>query len=196
MKERLTSIIAIVLLVVLVGMSYWYSIKAEREANLHLSDLEQPDFIAHDIAITKFNADGSAKAKVFAEKVEHYSNGEANATAPRYYSLNPAEPQVRAQSDSAKMNNGGEVIHFYDNVDIQQEASGKNPASRVQTSQLDAFPDTDTYSSDKPVKLTRGNDVSNGIGMDFDNVERTFKLRSRVSTVLQPKTVRQVERKK
>ena len=37
--------------------------------------------------------------------------------------------------------------------------------------------------------------VRHGIGMDYDNVDRTFKLRSRVQTVIQPKTVKEVERK-
>jgi LPS export ABC transporter protein LptC len=56
---------------------------------------------------------------------------------------------------------------------------------------MDAFPDTQEYKSDKPVKLIRGADVSNGVGMDYDNVERTFKLRSRVQTTIQPRSVKQ-----
>ena len=87
------------------------------------------------------------------------------------------------------------MIHFYDNVDIRQAASKEAPASRLLTSQLDAYPDTDTYKSDKPVALTRGEDTSLGVGIDYDNVDRTFKLRSRVQTVIQPKTVKEVERK-
>lgn len=89
---------------------------------------------------------------------------------------------------------GGAVIHFYDNVDIRQAAKDSNPASRLTTSQLDAYPDDSIYSSDKPATLYRGEDTSNGVGFDYDNVDRTFKLRSRVQTTLQPNTVRDVQR--
>lgn len=195
MRDRLTSLIAIALLVTLCAMSYWYSVKAELENVTHLSDLNSPDFIARDITITQFDDDGIAKAKVFAKEVEHYSDGHANAKFPEYASLNPNEAQITAKSDRATMVDGGAVIHFYDNVDIRQAATKDAPASRLLTSQLDAYPDTDTYKSDKPVALTRGEDTSHGVGMDYDNVDRTFKFRSRVQTVIQPKTVKEVERK-
>ena len=70
MRDRLTSLIAIALLVTLCAMSYWYSVKAELENVTHLSDLNSPDFIARDITITQFDDDGIAKAKVFAKEVE------------------------------------------------------------------------------------------------------------------------------
>lgn len=195
MRDRLTAVIAILLLTALCGLSYWYSVKAELENVTHLSDLESPDFIARDVTITQFDEQGIAKAKVFAKEVKHYSDGHANAVLPEYASLNPNEAQITARSDTATMVDGGAVIHFYGNVDIRQAATSDKPASRLETSQLDAFPDTETYTSDKPVKLTRGEDISNGIGMDYDNVERTFKLRSRVQTTIQPKTIREAERR-
>lgn len=195
MRDRLTAIIAIALLLTLCGMSYWYSVKAELESVVHLSDLESPDFIAHDITMTQFDDTGIAKAKVFAKEVEHFSDGHANAKFPEYASLNPNEAQITARSDRATMTDGGALIRFYDNVDLRQAAFGDKPASRLETSQLDAYPDTDTYNSDKPVKMTRGEDVSHGVGMDYDNVDRTFKLRSRVQTVIQPKTVKESERR-
>ena len=194
MKDRMISFVALGLLVLLCALSYWYSVKAELDSIVHLSDLESPDFIAHNVTITKFDKDGKAKAKVFATELKHYSDGHADAVLPEYASLNPNEPQVTARSDTAKMVDGGALIHFFGNVDIRQAAHGEEPASRLVTSQLDAYPDTEEYRSDKPVTLTRGGDSSNGVGMDYDNVDRTFKLRSRVHSTLQPKTVRDANR--
>ncbi len=194
MKDRMISFVALGLLVLLCALSYWYSVKAELDSIVHLSDLESPDFIAHNVTITKFDKDGKAKAKVFATELKHYSDGHADAVLPEYASLNPNEPQVTARSDTAKMVDGGALIHFFGNVDIRQAAHGDEPASRLVTSQLDAYPDTEEYRSDKPVTLTRGGDSSNGVGMDYDNVDRTFKLRSRVHSTLQPKTVRDANR--
>lgn len=193
MKDRLTSIVAIVLLVALVGLSYWYSIKAELEANVHLSDLNSPDFIASDIAITKFDPNGEAKSKVYSEKVEHFSDGRAFSEKPRYYSLNPDEPQVTGRADTATMERGGEVVHFYGNVVVHQDASEDDPYAEMRTSQLDAYPDTSVYSSKEKVFLTRGDDVSEGVGMEFDNIERTFKLKSQVKSSFQPKSFKEAQ---
>lgn len=98
MKDRFISFIALGLLVLLCGLSYWYSVKAELENITHLSDLESPDFIARDITITKFDKDGKASARVFAKEVKHYSDGHADAVLPEYASLNPNE----APGDSQK----------------------------------------------------------------------------------------------
>lgn len=190
MRDRFTAITAILLLLVLICTSYWYSVKAQREVVTHLSDLQKPDFIAENTTITKFGADGVADAKVFASLVEHFSDGHATVSNPRYYSMDPKSAQITAKSDSAKMVSGGEVVHFYDNVELKQAASGNKPESRLETSQIDAYPDTNEYKSDKPVKLVHGKDVSTGVGMDYDNVEHTFRLRSRVQTTIQPSTLR------
>ena len=99
MRDRLTSLIAIALLVTLCAMSYWYSVKAELENVTHLSDLNSPDFIARDITITQFDDDGIAKAKVFAKEVEHYSDGHANAKFPEYASLNPKPKSLRSPTE-------------------------------------------------------------------------------------------------
>ncbi|MBQ8829256.1 MAG: LPS export ABC transporter periplasmic protein LptC [Burkholderiaceae bacterium] len=190
MRDRLTAIIAIFLLLVLIGASYWYSVQAKKDLYVHLSDLDSPDFIAHDTTVTFFDKDGSAKAKIFTVQTMHYTDGHAQAVAPRYYSLNPNMAQITARSDYAKMVDSGQVIHFLGNVVLTQDATSKRPESKLETSQLDMYPDTNEYKSDKPVKITRGHDVSTGIGMDYDNVDRTFKLRSQVQTTILPNTVK------
>ena len=87
MRDRLTSLIAIALLVTLCAMSYWYSVKAELENVTHLSDLNSPDFIARDITITQFDDDGIAKAM-------RSSLNMHRSTRMRPKSLrNPTEPQ-------------------------------------------------------------------------------------------------------
>ncbi len=196
LKEKVTSIIAIILLATLVGLSYWYSVKAELEGLGHLSDIESPEFVTHNTTVTKFDENGVAKAKIFAKYAEHYSDGHAKATFPEYWSLTPGQAQISATADRGEMTKGGEMLHFYGNVDLRQAAYGDKPASRIQTDQLDAFPDTDTYTTDHYVILTRGDDVSTGMGADFDKVEHTFKLRSRVATTLQPKDKEEADSKK
>ena len=75
MRDRLTSLIAIALLVTLCAMSYWYSVKAELENVTHLSDLNSPDFIARDITITQFDDGGRRRCDSFLQQCGHSSGG-------------------------------------------------------------------------------------------------------------------------
>ncbi len=75
MRDRLTSIIAVALLLTLVGMSYWYSVKAEMEGQGHLSDLNSPDFIAHDITVTKFDKSGEPHIKYLLKRIDSHLFG-------------------------------------------------------------------------------------------------------------------------
>lgn len=102
MRDRLTSLIAIALLVTLCAMSYWYSVKAELENVTHLSDLNSPDFIARDITITQFDDDGIAKQRSSPKKSSitrtdtpmRSSLNMHRSTRMRPKSLrNPTEPQ-------------------------------------------------------------------------------------------------------
>ena len=51
---------------------------------------------------------------------------------------------------------------------------------QLRTQQLMAIPDLDRYSTDVAVEIENGDSVVRSIGMDYDNVQRLVKFRSRV----------------
>lgn len=125
MRDRLTAVIAILLLGTLIGMSYWYSVRAKQELIVHLSDFSSPDFISQDSVVTRFDTNGEAKDKLFATNVKHYSDGHATGEQPHYYSITTKSPQITARSDFVDMVSGGEVFH------IEQCRPYKPPRKRI-----------------------------------------------------------------
>ena len=62
-----------------------------------------------------------------------------------------------------------------------------NAPMRFETEQLTVYPDTEIFETDAPVRLVNGADVTTGIGMTFDNVERTVHIHGNVKSSFAPR---------
>ena len=67
----------------------------------------------------------------------------------------------------------------------------KDPPMRFTSTHLTVFPDTNRIETDAPVTMVRGADVTTGIGMTLDNVERTLDIHDNVKTVVMPRSATQ-----
>lgn len=188
MRDRITAIIAILLLAALAGVTYWYS-QAGRYANLVAPvSREGPDFVVHGVTLTQFDAAGRATNRLFAEQMTHYAiDDRAELQRPRYVSLRPDQPQLEARARTALVEAGGERVVMNGNVVITR-APGPDgePPMRLTTEQLVALPDREQYSTDQPVEMERGGSVIRSVGMDYDNIRRTVKFHSRVRGTIEP----------
>ena len=68
MRERLTAIIAIILLLILIAASYWYAMQASFNNLRYIPSENSPDFIASDATVISFNEQGIAKTRMEAEE--------------------------------------------------------------------------------------------------------------------------------
>jgi len=188
MRDRLTSLIAIILLAVITATSYWYA-RALRvpKASSTLAP-GKPDFEAEKLVITQFDAQGRAKHKLFADKLLHYAeNDNVDVTSPRLVSLRPDQPQVEVRALRGQVENAGERIHLYGDVDLRRATFGDLPTLRVTTEYLLAVPDYDRYSTDKPVQVDRGDArITAAGGMQIDNIARTAQFDGTVRMLLPP----------
>lgn len=78
-------------------------------------------------------------------------------------------------------------MHFTGNVVVTRAGDRENAPMRFETEQLTVFPDTEIFETGAPVKLVNGADVTTGIGMTFDNVERTVNIHSNVKSSFSPR---------
>ena len=74
MRERLTAIIAIILLLILIAASYWYAMQASFSNLRYIPSENSPDFIASEATIISFDEQGVAKTRLKAQEFAHYSN--------------------------------------------------------------------------------------------------------------------------
>jgi lipopolysaccharide export system protein LptC len=188
MRDRLTTIIAIVLLAAVTVTSYWYARTLRMPKSISVTAPGTPDFEADKLVITQFDSEGRAKNKLFADRLLHYTeNDNVDLTSPRLVSLRPDQPQIEVRAQRAQLENAGEKVHLHGEVDVRRAAFGDTPALRVTTDYLLAIPDVDRYSTDRPVEVERGAArIRADGGMQLDNIARTARFDGNVRMLLPP----------
>lgn len=196
MRDRITAIIAILLLATLAGVTYWFS-QAGRYGNLASPvSREGPDFVVNGVTLTLFDPTGRPTNKMFAETMTHYAlDDRAELRRPRYVSLRPDQPQLEARAQQAVVLGSGERVVMTGDVVITRAAGpGGEPPMRLVTEKLVALPDLEQYSTDLPVEIDRGGSVIRSVGMDYDNIKRIVKFHSNVRGTVEPTETRGAKR--
>jgi lipopolysaccharide export system protein LptC len=182
MRDRITAFIAIVLLASLAGVSYWYS-QTTRLRNVPTPvSREGPDFIVSGVTVTQFSGDQGATSRLHASELAHFAvDDHSELQQPRLISVRPRQPDIEARANSAHVEEGGaRIVLTGDVVITRAPGADGSPPMRLRTQRLTALPDLDRYSTDVAVEVERGDSVVTSIGMDYDNVRRTVKFRSKV----------------
>ena len=182
MRDRITAIIAVLLLASLAGVTYWFS-QAGRYSNLaNPVSREGPDFVVNGVTLTQFDAMGRATNRLYAETMTHYAaDDRSELQRPHYVSLRPDQPRLEARALRALVEGGGERILLAGDVRITRAPGNAGEAPmRLATEKLLALPDFEQYSTDLPVEMDRGDTTIRSVGMDYDNIKRIVKFHSKV----------------
>jgi lipopolysaccharide export system protein LptC len=187
MRDRLTQIIAIVLLATITAISYWYAQLLRKPTSAPPPIPGTPDFTAARLVLTQFDASGSARFKLFADEMLHYGEDDkVELTRPRLVSLAPDRPQIEVRAQRGRVDNLGEQVHLEGAVQVQRSASAGMPAMKLSTEYLLALPDLDRYSTDRPVEVERGTSRISAGSMELDNIARTARFGGRARIQLAP----------
>ncbi|HUN90618.1 MAG TPA: LPS export ABC transporter periplasmic protein LptC [Burkholderiaceae bacterium] len=174
MRDRVTTLIAIVLLAAVTVTSYFYSRQLRWSTRIVATPAEAPDLVANRIALTEFDSLGRARLTLFADSMVHRSDTDvAMLQAPRLVSRRPDQPQLEARARVARVEEGGATIDLEDDVVLTRDGAAGQPPLRLTTEFLQVLPDDDRYRTDRPVLLERGASRESARGMDLDNVART-----------------------
>ena len=187
MRERMTAIVAIILLLGLIAASYWYAVRASYSNFKYVPNENSPDFIAKDISMVQFDEKGMAKSKLQAQEFKHYSDDRISMIEPRAISVAPNEQITKASARTGRSDDGGETFVFEGDVRIVREANEKTPLTQIETQNVTVHPESNLIETDAYVVMTSGQDRMEGEGLVFDNVEQTIELKKNVKTVIQPK---------
>jgi lipopolysaccharide export system protein LptC len=189
MRERLTQVIAIVLLAFVTATSYWYA-RSLRNPTVSVPPAPgTPDSTAHHMVLTQFDEQGRAKYKLFAGELQHFGDDErVEVINPRLLSLRPDRPQIEVRARGGRIDSSGERVHLEGDVVITREPAADAPGMRMATEYLLALPDEDRYSTDRPVRMERGDSRIEARGMELDNVARTAVFTGRGTATLAPRS--------
>jgi lipopolysaccharide export system protein LptC len=192
MRERITAIIAILLLATLAGVTYWFSQVGRYGDLANPVSREGPDFIVNGVTLTQFDPQGRPTNRLFAEEMRHFAvDDRAELQRPRYVSLRPDQPQLEAGAQRAVVQGSGERVVMTGEVVITR-APGPDgePPMRLTTEKLVALPDLEQYTTDLAVEMNRGDSVIRSVGMDYDNIKRVVKFHSKVRGTIEPTQTR------
>jgi lipopolysaccharide export system protein LptC len=187
MRDRIASVIAIVLLAMVAGTSYWYS--RSLQAGPGGPEVLRPsvDADADQVTLIQFDSLGRAKFKLFADRMTHYArNDDADLVNPRLVSLRPDEPRMEAVARMAHMENAGEKVRLSGDVVLTRASPQGRAPLRVRTQVLTAWPDQDRYATDQPVVVDRGADTIRAHGMQLDNVAQRVEFLGEVVDTISP----------
>lgn len=177
MRDRVSMLVAAVLLAIVTATSYWYAREMRRPVQRTPPSPGTPDFIVDRVVLTQFDDSGRARYKLFAEQLTHFSeNDDIELGQPRLVSLAPDQPQVQAASRSARVTNSGETVVMKGDVLIQRAASGGEPRLTIRSERVTAIPDEERFRSDVPVQIERGDSRLAGAAMDYDNLRRVLTV--------------------
>jgi LPS export ABC transporter protein LptC len=189
MGERVASWFAILMMLVVLGSSYWYAQTLRNQAASDSGRIGQIDFFAEKIALTGFDVLGRGHYRLFADRMTHFGNSDdVDLTNPRLMSMRTDQPQVQATARSAHVHNNAETVQMREDVVVTRAAEGSRPPMRLETEELFAAPDDDHFWTDAPVKMRSGNALLNGVGLDFDNLAQRIELRARVTGNFPPRS--------
>ncbi|MBV8210723.1 MAG: LPS export ABC transporter periplasmic protein LptC [Burkholderiaceae bacterium] len=186
MRDRVASLIAIVLLALVAATSYWYS-RSLRSGAAQEAARPQVDADADQVTLIQFDSEGRAKYKLFADRMTHYArNDDMDLVNPHLVSLRPDEPRIEAVAREAHADNDGEQIRLSGDVVLTRASPAGEPPLRVTTELLLAQPDEDRYWTDRAVLVDRGADSIRALGMQLDSVARHIEFMADVVDTIQP----------
>lgn len=187
MRDRFAALLGIGLLVLLIGASYYYAVRTDMSTYKSQTHAGSPDFVARDLVVTEFEADGTAKRRLFAEYAEHFNDGRMNSVKPRMVTLRADEPQLKAVADTGVSTDNGQSILFSGNVHVTRAGDKEHAPMSFTTTHVTVFPDTNRLETDAPVRMVSGSDVTTGVGMTMDHVDRTVQIHNNVRTSVIPR---------
>lgn len=187
MRDRFAALLGIALLVFLVCASYYYAVRTDLSTLKTQTNAQSPDFVTRDLVVTEFEADGTPKRRLFAEYAEHFDDGRMNSIKPRMVTLRPDEPQVKAVADTGTSTDNGQSLLFSGNVRVTRAGDKDQAPMSFTTTHLTAYPDTGRLETDAPVRMVSGSDVTTGVGMTMDHVDRTVQIHNNVRTSVIPR---------
>ncbi len=177
MRDRISMLVAAVLLAIVTATSYWYARDMRRPVQRTQPSPGAPDFVVDHVVLTQFDDSGQARYKLFAKQLTHFSeNDDIELGEPRLVGLQPNQPQMQAASRTARVTSGGEKVLMRGDVLIQRAAAGDEPPLTIRSQMVTAIPDEERFVSDVPALIERGGSRLEGAAMVYENLRRVLTV--------------------
>ncbi|HEX6736535.1 MAG TPA: LPS export ABC transporter periplasmic protein LptC [Azonexus sp.] len=185
MKHWQGQLFPIILVALLAGLSFWLQRAVDIEESRRDGKLRHdPDAIAENFVIRRFDDNGQLKYRLTAPYLVHYPDDDSSElSSPTLVNYRPDAPSITFSALNAKVSAEGETIFLWDEVNVLREATAERPAMHARMPDLTVQPDLGIAFTNSPVEITMGQSWLKGIGAHLDNNVSTFVLQSQITGV-------------
>lgn len=182
MKHWPSQLFPVIVLLILAGLSFWLQSTVDRgETNHDGKFRHDPDAMAENFTVRRFDQNGQIKYRLTAPYLVHYPDDDTSELkSPTLISYQPEGATVTVMGDHAKVTAKGETIFLWDNVSVVREATPDRPEMVARMPDLTAQPDAGIAFTGSPVEITQGESWIKGVGIQIDNNTSTLVLQSQV----------------
>ena len=164
----------------LASMTLWLRLSTE-EGVSRPSQGNGPDAIVENLRMTRLTEDGNKHHMLVARRLEHFQRGDVSElTKPVFTREDEKGASLRASADRGRLTKERDEMFFYGNVVMTRSGGKSEPEMRIQTEYLHVLTDKDIARSDKLVKISEGQSVLTGTGMEYEHKLKHLALHSRV----------------
>ena len=179
MRDRLPSIVAILLLTCLVIGTWWAADYAQRAVPIDPPRriTHEPDHWASEFVLIRTDEAGTVINRLEGDYLEHFPDDDSyEIKMARAIGQQPGSPLTVATSDTAVMDQDGSRVVMTGNAHVHRQPDAENQPLDVKSPVLIVLPDEDVVYTDHPALVTHGNSTMNGKGMRYDNSTRQLQV--------------------
>lgn len=182
MKHWPSQLFPVMVLVILAGLSFWLQSTVDRgETKNDGKFRHDPDAIAENFTVRRFDQNGQVKYRLTAPYLVHFPDDDTSEVkSPVLTSYRSEGAPVIVTGDNAKVTAKGETIYLWDNVSVTRAATADRLEMVARMPDLTAQPEAGIAFTGSPVEITQGQSWIRGTGLHIDNNTSTLVLQSQV----------------
>lgn len=171
----------LLLLAVLAALTTWLDFEVRNAmTEAIVRGRHAPDTILHDFATEQTDATGQLSYVLRAHRLSHFADDQSSELdRPVVVHLEPKGRTVTLTSKRGRASGDQKTVDFFDSVTVTRSDQKRSPMT-LQTSYLRVLPDQRLAVTDKPVRITNGGTLVEGVGLHFDLRANTLSIKSKV----------------
>ncbi|MDR0737025.1 MAG: LPS export ABC transporter periplasmic protein LptC [Zoogloeaceae bacterium] len=181
-RLNVANLLPLLALIGIAALTFWLKESASPpQAREDERPRHSPDASAENFVVSRFDANGSLRYRLVADYMEHYPDDDSShVRMPRLTAYRPKSPEITLNGKSAIITEQGKRVLVQEDVVLTRVAFADNPALIARTPELVVLPDEGRAFNQHPVRITQGENWISGVGLQVDNNQSTFMLKSNV----------------
>lgn len=187
--RRISTLFPLLIVALLAIATFWLEYVVSNEAREGLGkDRHDPDSIITNFTVERFDATGSLRSRMHANKLTHYPDDDtADIEAPRISFIQEARVTTFS-SHNAVADNRQRTLLMVGKVRGERPAGLSHEAQSLTTDEMTVWTDDEIARTKLPVYFQQGQSRLEAIGAEWNNITGILQLNSHVRATLPGKS--------